>query len=101
MATGLTSFPVDTAADIEAAMTTHAREPDGALLGMPDPFISAHRVLTMQLVARHRLPAVYGFRNIAVEGGLMSYGVDLVDLYRRSGTVRPSSKYPLLRSQLE
>jgi putative tryptophan/tyrosine transport system substrate-binding protein len=84
MATGLTSFPVDTAADIEAAMTTHAREPDGALLGMPDPFISAHRVLTMQLAARHRLPAVYGFRNIAVEGGLMSYGVDLVDLYRRS-----------------
>jgi putative tryptophan/tyrosine transport system substrate-binding protein len=44
----------------------------------------AHRALTMNLVVRHRLPALYGFRNMAVEGGLMSYGVDLIDLDRRS-----------------
>jgi putative ABC transport system substrate-binding protein len=81
----LTRFPVESANDIEAALTAHAREPDGALLGMPDPFISAYRALTIELAARHRLPAVYGFRNMAVEGGLMSYGVDIVDLYRRSG----------------
>jgi putative ABC transport system substrate-binding protein len=82
----LTSYPVDSATDIEAAMAAHAREPDSALLGMPDPFISAHRGLTIELAARYRLPAVYGFRNFAVEGGLMSYGVDIVDLYRRSAT---------------
>jgi putative ABC transport system substrate-binding protein len=73
----LSSFPVDGATNIETAIAAHAREPDSALLGMPDPFISAYRALTIELTARHRLPAVYGFRNIAVEGGLMSYGVDI------------------------
>jgi putative tryptophan/tyrosine transport system substrate-binding protein len=77
----LTRFPVDSATDIEAALTAHTREPDGALLGMPDPFISAYRGLTIEPAARHRLPAVYGFRNMAVEGGLMSHGVDFVDLF--------------------
>jgi putative tryptophan/tyrosine transport system substrate-binding protein len=51
---------------------------------MPDPFIVPNRALVIELAARHRLPAIYGFRNMAVEGGLMSYGADLVDMLRRS-----------------
>jgi ABC-type uncharacterized transport system substrate-binding protein len=60
------------------------RELDSGLIVMPDPFIVPNRELIIASAARHRVPAVYGFRNMAVEGGLMSYGVDLVDLYRRS-----------------
>jgi putative tryptophan/tyrosine transport system substrate-binding protein len=51
---------------------------------VPDQFIVANRAMIIELAKRHRLPAVYAFRNMAVEGGLMSYGVNLVDLYRRS-----------------
>jgi putative tryptophan/tyrosine transport system substrate-binding protein len=50
----------------------------------PDVFIVANRASVIELAARHRLPAIYAFRNMAVEGGLMSYGVDVADLYRRS-----------------
>jgi putative tryptophan/tyrosine transport system substrate-binding protein len=44
----------------------------------------AHRAAIIATAARHRLPAVYAFRNMAIEGGLISYGVNVVDLYRRS-----------------
>jgi putative tryptophan/tyrosine transport system substrate-binding protein len=84
LAVALNPVPVFTLAEIEAAVATLARESDSGLIVMPDPFIVPNRELVMALAARHRLPAVYGFRNMAVEGGLMSYGVDLVDLYRRS-----------------
>jgi putative ABC transport system substrate-binding protein len=76
--------PVRDAAGIERAFANLASVPDGGLLGMPDPFISAHRALMIELAARHRLPAVHAFRNVAAEGGLMSCGVDLVNLYRQS-----------------
>jgi putative tryptophan/tyrosine transport system substrate-binding protein len=78
------AIEVRTVGEIERGLEALARTPDGGLIGMPDPFVVAHRALTMDLVAGHRLPAVYGFRNMAVEGGLMSYGVDLIDLDRRS-----------------
>jgi putative ABC transport system substrate-binding protein len=51
---------------------------------MPDPFIVPNRALVIDLAARHRIPAIYGFRNMALEGGLMSYGADLVDMLQRS-----------------
>jgi len=78
------TIPVGSRADIEAAVTSFGRRPDGALIVMPDPFIVPNRALVIELAARHRLPAIYGFRNMAVEGGLMSYGADLVDMFRRS-----------------
>ncbi len=77
-------IPVDTRAEIEAAITALTRRSDSGLLVMPDPFIVPNRALVIALAARHRLPAIYGFRNMAVEGGLISYGVDLVDMLRRS-----------------
>jgi putative tryptophan/tyrosine transport system substrate-binding protein len=80
----LSIVPVHTVAEIEQAVAALAREPDSALVVPPDVFIVAHRASVIELAARHRLPAVYAFRNMAAEGGLMSYGVDIVDLYRRS-----------------
>ena len=45
--------------------------------------MNTHRALVMALAERHRLPATYGFRQIVIEGALMSYGPDSVDIYRR------------------
>lgn len=53
---------------------------------MPDVFNGIHRGLIVSTVARLRLPAVYAFRLFVAAGGMLSYGVDLVDLYRRAAT---------------
>ena len=50
----------------------------------PGVFATAHRKWIVQLAARHRLPAVYPFRHFAAEGGLITYGLDIADLYRKS-----------------
>jgi putative ABC transport system substrate-binding protein len=51
---------------------------------MPDAFTTVHRQLIILLAARHGLPAIYPYRYEAVDGGLLSYGVDTVDLLRRA-----------------
>jgi putative ABC transport system substrate-binding protein len=53
---------------------------------MPDSFTDAHRVEITSLAARYRLPAVYPFRFFAEVGGLLSYGVDRTDNFRRAAT---------------
>ena len=53
---------------------------------MPDSFTDAHSVEITSLVARYRLPAVYAYRFFAVLGGLLSYGPDLTDNFRRAAT---------------
>jgi putative ABC transport system substrate-binding protein len=78
--------PVRGAAEIEAAMAALAREPGGGLLCLPDAFLNVHRELIVTLAARNKLPAVYAFRFFADDGGLMSYGVDGSDLYRRAAS---------------
>ena len=75
---------VHTVADMEQVVEALARSPDGGLVVPPDVFIVANRAAMIALAARHRVPAVYAFRNMAAEGGLLSYGVDVADLYRRS-----------------
>jgi ABC-type uncharacterized transport system substrate-binding protein len=77
-------LPVHSVDEMKEAVAVLAREPNSALLVPPDVFIVANRASVIELAAHHRLPAVYAFRNMAVEGGLMSYGVDVADLYRRS-----------------
>jgi putative ABC transport system substrate-binding protein len=64
---------VETAADIERAIVTFARVPDGGLVLPPDSTTSLHRDLIIELAARHRLPAVYPARFFVAAGGLMSY----------------------------
>jgi putative ABC transport system substrate-binding protein len=56
------------------------------LLSPPDDTMVVHRKLVVTLAARHKLPAVYSFRSFVADGGLMSYAVDVVDLFRRSAS---------------
>jgi ABC-type uncharacterized transport system substrate-binding protein len=72
------------AADIERGVDDLAREPNGGLLVLSDPSASFHRDLIVRLAAQHRLPAVYPFRRFTTAGGLISYGVDRPDQYRRA-----------------
>jgi ABC-type uncharacterized transport system substrate-binding protein len=72
--------------EIEAAVSDLGRRSASGLLLIPDPFTNAHRELIVRLVASHRLAAVYWHRAFPTEGGLMSYGVDVADLYRRAAT---------------
>ena len=53
---------------------------------MPDSFNVVHRARIIALASEHRVPTVYPYRYMAVEGGLLSYGVDLADMYRRAAT---------------
>jgi putative ABC transport system substrate-binding protein len=80
----LTSIPVRTVHEIENAVASFSREAGAALVVPPDVFVVTHRASIIATAARHRVPAVYAFRNMALEGGLISYGVNVADLYRRS-----------------
>ena len=71
-------------ADIELRMTELAREPNVGLIVMPDNSTTMHRHLIISLAARLRIPTVYPYRFFVEDGGLMSYGVDVTDLFRRA-----------------
>jgi putative tryptophan/tyrosine transport system substrate-binding protein len=74
----------DDAAEIEGAIAAFARERNGGLIVQPDQVTVVHRELISTLAARNRLPAVYPFRTFATIGGLMSYGIDVPDMYRQA-----------------
>ncbi len=76
--------PVKDEAEIDATMAGLAREERGGLLVLPDIFNNEHRTTIIALAAQHRLPAVYAFRFFSLAGGLISYGIDLIDVFRRS-----------------
>jgi putative ABC transport system substrate-binding protein len=78
--------PVRDKSELESVIAAQAREPIGGLIVMPDSFTDAHSVEITSLVARYRLPAVYAYRFFAVLGGLLSYGPDLADNFRRAAT---------------
>ena len=78
--------PVRDTSELESVVAAQAREPNGGLIVMPDTFTTAHRAEITSLAARYRLPAVYPFRFFAELGGLLSYGNDLVDNFRRAAT---------------
>jgi putative ABC transport system substrate-binding protein len=77
---------VRNAGEIESAIEEFARTPNAGLVitgGIP---INDRRKLIFALASRYRLPAVYQFRFFTVDGGLLSYGPDVLDMYRRSAT---------------
>jgi len=78
--------PIRNSFEIVRAIDAFAAEPNGGLLVFPDATVSAHRATIFQVVAQHRLPAIYPQKFYAAEGGLINYGADLVDQYRRSAT---------------
>ena len=73
--------------EIEAAFTAAAREGAQALFVSQSPFFNTHRVEIAARAQRARLPAIYGFREFAIAGGMMSYGPSLPAVYRRFATL--------------
>ena len=82
----LSPIDVRNGSEIEQAVTAFAREPNGGLIATASVAATAHRKLIFLLAARHKLPSVYAFRTWVTEGGLISYGPDLGDQYRRAAT---------------
>ena len=70
--------------EIERGLTEFSREPNGGVIVTPSSLAIVHRELIITLAARFRLPAIYPFRYFVTEGGLISYGPDVVDQYRRA-----------------
>jgi putative ABC transport system substrate-binding protein len=79
-----TAAPVRDRSELETAITAQAREPNGGLMVMPDGFMFAFQAEVTALAARYRIPATYFFRSFAEQGGLLSYGNDIIDNYRRA-----------------
>jgi ABC-type uncharacterized transport system substrate-binding protein len=80
----ISAIGVGSAEEIERGITAFARAQSGGLIVLPLPTTVIHRSLIFKLAAQHRLPAVYGSRFWATEGGLASYGYDILDQYRRA-----------------
>jgi putative tryptophan/tyrosine transport system substrate-binding protein len=77
---------VENATDIERTIEAFARTPNGGLLLPPDTHTQIHRDLIIALAAQHSLPTVAWLRAFVAAGGLMSYGVDFVDMNRQAAS---------------
>jgi putative tryptophan/tyrosine transport system substrate-binding protein len=80
----LSVIGVRDADEIESVVAAFARSPNGGLIVTASTSALIHRELISTLAARHRLPAVYSFRYFVMAGGLISYGPDSIDPYRRA-----------------
>jgi putative ABC transport system substrate-binding protein len=80
------TVPVHSDVEIETALIALGREPGGGLVVVPDVFMEVHRGSVILAAARNKVPAVYFASNIVRDGGLLSYGVNLVDSSRRAAT---------------
>jgi putative ABC transport system substrate-binding protein len=78
--------PIRSVAEIETILTSLEREPGGGLVVMPDTFVESHRGHIILLAARNNVPTVYPDSVWARDGGLLSYGPDRADIFRRSAT---------------
>ena len=83
---GVELSPIDVrdGGEIERDVATFARESNGGLIVTGSSSAAVHRELIVMLAARHRLPAVYPFRYFVTSGGLISYGPDPIDVFRRA-----------------
>jgi putative ABC transport system substrate-binding protein len=97
--------------DFDAVFARIAHEPSTGLIVPPDPFTLSRRAEIIALARRYRLPSVYAFPPFVTDGGLMSFGIDNKDMYRRSASyvdrvlrgekpgelaVQPSNKFELI-----
>jgi len=85
---GVEVSPVDVRvkSDMERAIAAFARTPNGGLIITPDPAAIAHREVIIALASQYRLPAIYPFRYFAAEGGLISYGPNAIEQFRRAAS---------------
>jgi putative tryptophan/tyrosine transport system substrate-binding protein len=86
LAVAVRASPCRDDAEIEAMMADLPREGRGGLVILPENFNIVHRDAIITLAARYRLPAVYPYRFFTESGGLMSYGIDPYDLFRRAAS---------------
>jgi putative tryptophan/tyrosine transport system substrate-binding protein len=84
MRVDLKAIDVRDTGEIEQAVTTFAREPRGGLIVTSNPLMTLRRELIIELAAKHRLPTIYSTRHFATGGGLVSYGPDALDQFRRA-----------------
>jgi putative tryptophan/tyrosine transport system substrate-binding protein len=82
----LTEFRVDDIPDIRRDLDSFAEEPNGGLVVLSSSIMEVYRDVIPALAAKHRLPSIYEFRLFAANGGLMSYGPDLLEPYRRAAS---------------
>jgi len=80
----IVAMPVQDSAEIDHAIDTFAKEAGGALLITPDATTTRLRPAIVSAATRRKVPAIYPFRDFTVEGGLMSYGTDVADQYRKA-----------------
>jgi putative tryptophan/tyrosine transport system substrate-binding protein len=80
----LIAAPVHSDSEIETIITSLGRQPGGGLLALPDNFVEINRASIISLAARNNVPAVYQTPVIARDGGLLSYGADFRDIFRRA-----------------
>jgi putative tryptophan/tyrosine transport system substrate-binding protein len=76
--------PVHDMSELESVVARLAREPNSGLVVIPDSFLNLYRAEVTSLAARYRLPAVYPYRDFTELGGLLSYGTDRLDNWRRA-----------------
>jgi putative tryptophan/tyrosine transport system substrate-binding protein len=81
----LSPVGVSGASEIERAIAAMAQRSNGGLIVLPGSLTLLHRKLIIALAAQHRLPAVYPYRYHVTDGGLISYGPDTIEQYRRAG----------------
>ena len=86
LAVELSAAAVRDTGEVEAVMSELGRKPGSGLVVPPDAFTVIHHAMIIELAARHRLPAVYAYRSFVAEGGLMSYGPDVYDIFRRTAS---------------
>jgi putative ABC transport system substrate-binding protein len=82
----LTAAQVRSPEEIDEVVAKLARQPGSALLITPDPYLVVHRGAVIRAAGRYQVPATYSYRQHVQEGGLMSYGADTVDIFRRSAS---------------
>jgi putative ABC transport system substrate-binding protein len=82
----LVSAGVQDATEIEHVIGSFVKGSSDGLIVLPGPLATVHRSLIIGLAGRYQLPAIYPYRFFAASGGLVSYGVDNVDLYRRAAS---------------
>jgi putative ABC transport system substrate-binding protein len=78
------AMPVLDAAEIEHAIRQLGQLPDAALFVLPDVFVQVHRALIIKLAEQYRVPAIYPYRFFPSSGGLLSYGIDTVIVFRQA-----------------
>jgi putative tryptophan/tyrosine transport system substrate-binding protein len=82
----VTAMRVHSEAEIKQEFEGLGGSPGAGLIAPPEPFLSVHRKLVVELAAQYRLPATYGLRDFVTEGGMMSYSPNSTDIFRRSAS---------------